>query len=222
MRLCSTTLVLLMVCLFTQKVYTQDSSCSPKSEENAVSTDEDAMNWELSHDFMETDTERQQGDCPVPLACPGPLVLGTNTVGCGMIVNYGISYWVLDDCPGYTIECNPPSGSFFFPGVTSAFCRLLDPQGNLMASCPIDIVVVTECPYDCPQEIILDNETTFGLYHADGTVSASSSTTSGSDVFFRAGNTIELQNNFSAPASTDFSIEIEDCSSNFGDNDDQN
>lgn len=205
-------ILLLIICLLNLKAYTQDSSCtSSNPQDSKISLDKDAMNWELSHDFM-NETALQQGtDCALPITIfpSGMMTTGTNTVGCGMVVNYpypDFSY----SCPGIVASCDPPSGSFFPTGTTRVTCTFTQ-NSNIQASASFNMIVVTECPYECPEAITLDNTSTYGLYHAADTVSASDATTSGTNVFFKAGNIIELQNGFSALPDTDFSAEIEDC-----------
>ncbi len=363
-------IILSALCLLSLSAYTQNSELAFNYTENHE-IDQDAMTWELSYDFMKTETGTRQGTCILPVnPCYDLIIQGTNT-GCGTTVDYP-NFW--PDCPEISMQCIPPSGSFFLPGTTTVVCMgttttsnvsctfdvyvvgenqpptilcpsditlnnnsgtcgaaltwadplAIDncgiqfvtcspPSGstfplgtsvvtcmtrdvyNNMATCTFNVTVVDddppllicpndvitsaapgacdavvtwagplamdncsnvttfcdipsgssfpigttlvtcvgvdaasnawtcqfsvevigECSENCPQDILLNNTVTTGLYHAENKVSTMNTTT-GTNTMFKAGNLIELLNNFSAPGNTDFSAEIEDCIPNVG------
>ena len=139
-------------------------------------------------------------------SCPGNIDVATCT-------NDAIVTWAdpifMDNCDPLLMICDPPSGSSFPIGLTTVTCTAIDQENNTY-TCTFDVQVIEDCS-GCPQVINLANTTANGLYHAENIVSATNTITSGTNVAFKAGDIIELQNSFSAPASTDFSAEIEDC-----------
>jgi len=377
-------LLLLLNAFFSVKSYTQSNASSYNNLNcSKVSVDKDAMSWELSYNFMGTDLGAKQGTCtgdvtPPQIFCPQNIITQGTSTNCGVVVNFGIS--VSDNCPGWTAQCDPPSGTIFtdgtttvtctatdasnntavcmfdvtvidnqppniycpdyitastdpsmcsavvalpvpsvgdncgnvsiqydappgniFPvGATNVTCTATDPSGNmsscsfyvivldneptqivcpddievspnpntcdavvnwqpivtgncdssLMAICDIpsgssfpvgttpvfclitdasttiacqfNVTVTDNCFANCPPTINLNNTTANGLYHAKNSVTASNTIASGSNANFKAGDVIELNNNFTAPANTNFSAEIEDCTSGFGADGDQN
>lgn len=156
------------------------------------------------------------------ITCPADITVNISPNTCSAAVTWADPV-ATDNCSIDNVVCNPPSGSIFPIGTTTVTCTAADPSNNT-ASCTFDITVVDDtgnCIGDCVQNIILNNTSVNGLYHAGNTVSATNTTTS-ANANFKAGNLIELENNFSAPASTNFSAEIEDCMPNFGSDGDQN
>jgi len=365
--------LLMLSAFFSVKSYAQITvPISDDLNQNTMSVDEDAMNWELSYNFMGTDEGAGQATCtsdviPPEIFCPQNIITQGTSTNCGVVVNFSIS--VNDNCPGWTAQCEPPSGTTFtagtttvtctatdasnntadcmfdvtvidnqppsiycpdyitastdpgmcsavvalpapsggdncgevsiqydappgniFPvGGTNVTCTVTDPSGNmsscsfyvivldnepaqivcpddievspnpntcdavvtwppiitdncsssLMAicdtpsgstfpvgttpvvclitdasttiSCQFDVTVTNDCFANCPPTINLNNTTVNGLYHAENSVTADNTITSGSDVNFKAGDVIELSNEFIAPANTNFSAEIENC-----------
>ncbi|WP_134704978.1 HYR domain-containing protein [Ammoniphilus sp. YIM 78166] len=57
----------------------------------------------------------------------------------GAIVNYPDP--AVSDCPGFTVSCNPPSGSFFPLGTTTVTCTARDDSGNANA-CSFTVTVI--------------------------------------------------------------------------------
>jgi len=295
-------LVLLLLSSFLfVKSYAQ--SIAPSSNDinrNTVSVDKDAMNWELSYNFMETDVGATQATCtgdviPPQIFCPQNITQGTSTTDCGVAV-YFPTPSVSDNCPGVSVQCDPPSGTYFLNGTTTINCTATDASNNtadctfdvkivdnvppVPSICPGDITISNDpnmcsavvawaiplgssyCDYDgiveqcdipwgssfpigtttvnctatdasgnvgscsfnvtvienqpgcfanCPPTITLNNAAVNGLYHAENSVTATNTITSGTNANFKAGDVIELNNGFTAPTNTNFSAEIEDC-----------
>jgi hypothetical protein len=90
-----------------------------------------------------------------PLIICSPNITVPNQLGqCGAMVPY-LSPTVFDTCPGgFTVSCNPSSGSFFPLGTTSVTCTVTDACGEF-ASCPFTVTVVdTEPPtIVCPDDM---------------------------------------------------------------------
>jgi len=292
--------LLLISCLYSVKSYAQNITSSNDLNDNTVSVDKDAMNWELSYDFMKTDMGAKQATCtgdviPPQIFCPQNITQATSTTDCGVRVYFptlsasdncsgvfvqcnppagslfangtttvtciatdasnnstscSFDVGIIDNVPpqpycvgdgtiqndpgvcgavvtwaiplGYnycddvSISCNPPTGSFLPIGTTTVICTTVDMSGNA-AACSSDITVIDTtpggCDTNCPPIITLDNTSVNGLYHAENSVIAGNTITSGVSTNFKAGNLIQLDNGFIAPSSTNFSAEIEDCPS---------
>lgn len=157
------------------------------------------------------------------ITCPADITVNISPNTCSAAVTWAAPL-ATDNCSIDNVVCNPPSGSIFPIGTTTVVCTAADPSNNT-ASCTFDVTVVDNtgnCIGDCPQNITLNNTGLNDLYHAVNIVSVENALTIGTNVSFKAGNLIELKNNFSALPSTDFSAEIEECISNFGSDGDQN
>ncbi len=217
-------ILVLIISTFVFETYAQDSK---------KSIDQDAMNWDLSNNFMNIGVGEQQGNCFIPITiCPyGGIALGTNTIGCGAIADYPDLGLDPVDCSFIEVVHNPPEGSFLPTGVTRVTRTLYNINTGTVIdpTCSFDVTVVASCADACPDNIALDHGgltplifDAEGIYHAADTVSATNTTTSGTGVDFKAGDMVELQSKFSAPANIDFSIEIEDCIPDGGVNENQN
>jgi len=69
-----------------------------------------------------------------------------------------------------------------------------------------------DCPNDCPSEISIDDiPIPNSLYQAQQTITSSGQVASESDVLFKAGQLIMLDNDFTVQPGGSLSIEIEDC-----------
>jgi hypothetical protein len=114
-------------------------------------------------------------DTPPVASCPGDITVGTDPGQAGAIVNYSSS--VSDNCPGATIDCVPPSGSFFPIGTTPVTCTATDASGNTDV-CSFNVTVsegnqppVAECQdvtvdadVNCEADVSIDN----GSFDPDG------------------------------------------------------
>ncbi len=65
---------------------------------------------------------------------------------CGAVVNYAAAV-ASDNCPGVSVVCNPPSGSFFPIGTTTVTCTASDASGNV-SSCVFDVTVENQTPVE--------------------------------------------------------------------------
>ena len=154
---------------------------------------------------------------PAIIMCPSDIVVSPDPNTCDAVVTWADP--VSGDCGSLMTFCNIESGSTFPVGTTNVFCLVTGVSTTI--ACQFD-VIVNDCLANCPPIITLNNTTANGLYHAQNSVTATNTSTSGATTNLKAGNCIELNNGFTAPASTDFSAEIEDCTPNFGQNGDQN
>lgn len=97
---------------------------------------------------------------PAPtITCPADITVSNDPMECGAVVNYPDPI-VTDACPaGFTVVCNPPSGSFFPVGTTTGTCTVTDPCGG-SASCMFTVTVNdTEPPtITCPANITQGND----------------------------------------------------------------
>lgn len=154
--------VLLLICCFAVKPYAQITVLpSNDLNDNTASVDEDAMNWELSYDFMETD--EKQANCandttPPEIFCPQNITQATSTTDCGVAV-YFPTPSASDNCPGVSVQCDPPSGTYFLNGTTTVNCTATDASNNT-ADCSFDVTIVDNVPPPpfCPYDIIIPNE----------------------------------------------------------------
>jgi hypothetical protein len=71
----------------------------------------------------------------------------------------------MDNCPGVTVQCNPPSGSCFPVGVTTVTCTATDTSGNVSLPCSFPVTVFDTALQDDsnPSNILLWNSVT-GAY----------------------------------------------------------
>ncbi|WP_353750715.1 HYR domain-containing protein [Peribacillus frigoritolerans] len=98
------------------------------------------------------------GTVPPPtITCPADITVSNDLGQCGAIVDYPDPI-VTDECPaGFTVVCNPPSGSFFPVGTTTVTCTVTDPCGG-SASCTFTVTVndteppMITCPANSTQE----------------------------------------------------------------------
>jgi len=99
---------------------------------------------------------RLRDTIPPVITCPSNIVAFSQT--CGPIdVPYPLPT-ASDNCALDRIECVPPPGSPFFPGITSVTCCAYDKAGN--SNC-CSFAVVVRCPTDCvrvvcPPDITVD------------------------------------------------------------------
>src|SRR5438445_13885857 len=63
------------------------------------------------------------------IVCPANLTVSNDAGKCGAHVAHAIPT-ASDNCPGATVACNPPSGSFFAKGATTVTCTATDAAGN--------------------------------------------------------------------------------------------
>lgn len=93
-------------------------------------------------------------DVPPTITCPANIVVDNDEGKCGAIVNYPdpISEDRCDFFP--TINCIPPSGSFFPVGTTTVSCFTYDVSGNMSSCCFTITVNDVEPPtISCPSDI---------------------------------------------------------------------
>lgn len=82
------------------------------------------------------DVEPPQITCPGPVTAVAPPACPLSTA---TVVSYGPPA-VIDNCPGTTVACTPPSGSAFAVGTTTVTCTARDAAGN-SASCAFAVTV---------------------------------------------------------------------------------
>jgi len=95
---------------------------------------------------------------PPMISCPVDIGVSTDPGVCGAKVTY-LDPTVSDNCPGATVACNPPSGSFFAKGVTPVICTATDAAGNA-STCTFNVTVKdTEPPaITCPVDVVVSND----------------------------------------------------------------
>ena len=74
------------------------------------------------------------------LTCPAPIMANTAPGVCTAVVNYTPT--IMDNCPGATFLCSPPSGSTFPLGVTTVSCTGMDAVNNPATPCSFTVTVV--------------------------------------------------------------------------------
>jgi hypothetical protein len=85
-----------------------------------------------------TDTQLPQ------ISCPANSTMQAETGKCAAIVSYLTT--AIDNCPGVTVICNPPSGSSFPKGTTTVMCVATDTSNN-SASCSFSVTIIdTQTP----------------------------------------------------------------------------
>ena len=85
---------------------------------------------------------------PPTITCPAPIAVAaapTCPPAGSATVNFTAT--ALDNCPGVTVVCVPPSGSIFPVGTTSVTCTATDTSGNT-ATCSFTVTVFTACLVD--------------------------------------------------------------------------
>lgn len=84
--------------------------------------------------------------------CPGGIVLRPPQNQSSAIVSFPAPA-VADNCPGTTVQCQPPSGTAFPLGVTTVICIATDASSN-SRSCSFTVTIDNEAPaISCPQNI---------------------------------------------------------------------
>ncbi|MCI0596224.1 MAG: HYR domain-containing protein [candidate division Zixibacteria bacterium] len=92
------------------------------------------------------------------IACPANIITGNDPGQCGATVSYTAP--ATDNCPGVTVVCSPPAGSFFPVGTTTVSCTATDASSGNQASCSFTVTVNdTENPtISCPPNIVKGND----------------------------------------------------------------
>ncbi|HWO02277.1 MAG TPA: HYR domain-containing protein [Blastocatellia bacterium] len=73
-------------------------------------------------------------------ACPANITTDEDPPGSGSATVTYATPGSTDNCPGQTVNCNPPSGSSFPVGTTTVTCTAMDTSGNT-ASCQFTVTV---------------------------------------------------------------------------------
>lgn len=163
--------LLLLNSFFSVDFYAQNTSSSSNDlHQNTTSLDEDAMSWELSYDFMGISKRATQATCttdvtPPTIFCPQDVFAQATGTNCGIVVSYP-SPSVSDNCPGLSLQCNPPSWSYFSAGTNTVTCIATDASNN-SASCTFDVFVSENIPPTftfCPQDIFVQATSTCGAF----------------------------------------------------------
>ena len=74
------------------------------------------------------------------ISCPSNITVTASAGNCSPVVTFPTPT-VIDNCPGATISCVPPSGSSFPLGVTNVLCTAVDAQG-VQATCGFTVNVI--------------------------------------------------------------------------------
>jgi hypothetical protein len=105
-------------------------------------------------------------DTEIPtIICPPTVTAITNQNLCPspacVLVNYPPPM-AMDNCPGVTTQCNPPSGSCFPVGVTTVTCTATDVSGNVSLPCSFTVTTFDTALQDdsSPSTILLWNSVT--------------------------------------------------------------
>ena len=91
------------------------------------------------------------------ITCPADITTDNDPGQCGAFVTYTTTG--NDNCPGFTVTCDPPSGNFFAVGGTTVNCTATDASGNT-AQCSFTVTVNdTEDPtMNCPGDIVVSSD----------------------------------------------------------------
>jgi len=97
---------------------------------------------------------------PPQISCPPDMTVRNDPGECGAKVNYPAPQ-ASDNCPGVSVTCAPPPGSFFSVGTTTVTCTATDAKGN-SASCTFTIKVFDGEPprIACPTDITVNSDAT--------------------------------------------------------------
>jgi len=156
---------------------------------------------------------------PLNLTCPDDIEVSIASYECDAVVEWGgVPSFNATPCEFIVVHYSHDWGDLFPVGTTTVICSAQDALGY-WEYCSFDVTVVHNQPPDvtCPSvinclpAITFSNATVNGLYHAENSVTATNTITSGSDVNFKAGDVIQLNNEFTTPANINFSAEIENC-----------
>jgi hypothetical protein len=96
---------------------------------------------------------------PPTISCSPNITVSNDPGQCGANVTYP-EPTVSDQCPfGFTVSCNPPSGSLFPVGITTVSCTVTDPCGGF-AECSFTVTVNDTQPpiINCPSDITTFND----------------------------------------------------------------
>ncbi len=93
------------------------------------------------------------------VTCPANIVVSNDLAMCGAVVNFEID--ATDNCGVPSVVANPPSGTFFEPGVTTVNVLATDASGNT-AACSFTVTVNdTEDPtITCPSDVVISCSST--------------------------------------------------------------
>ncbi|MFL6275770.1 MAG: HYR domain-containing protein, partial [Blastocatellia bacterium] len=84
-----------------------------------------------------------------PNGCPA-MISTVTPITCPLTTSQTVTYAtpaIMDNCPGATVTCVPPSGSVFTTGTTSVTCTATDTAGNT-ATCSFAVRIWTGCLQD--------------------------------------------------------------------------
>ncbi len=118
-----------------------------------TATDTSGNSTNCSFNVTINDTRRPS------ILCPTNIVVGTDPGTCSRSnVTYAAS--AIDNCPGVTLACVPPSGSTFAKGVATVTCTATDASNN-STNCSFTVTVNdTEAPsIMCPTNIVASVDT---------------------------------------------------------------
>lgn len=116
--------------------------CSPPSGSDftigtttvtCVATDAGGLTATCSFTVTVTDFQ------PITVSCPANVTVTASAGQCSPVVNYPAPA-VIDNCPGFSVRCVPPSGSTFPLGVTGVVCTAVDAKG-VQATCGFTVSV---------------------------------------------------------------------------------
>ena len=160
-------------------------------------------------------------DCESPtISVPNPITVCNDAGSCGAVVTYAVTG--SDNCPGYTVNATPASGSVFPIGTTTVQCSVTDAAGNVTNGS--FTVTVNDCEdpvASCPQSIsqCADAGTcgavvTFSVGSSDNCPGSSAVATPASGSVFPIGTTVVnvvATDASGRTSSCSFSVTITDC-----------
>jgi hypothetical protein len=113
-----------------------------------VATDACGNTNSCSFTVMVADTQ------PPTLMCPPGILPGVDS---GQSSKSNVTYMAMamDNCPGVSVSCTPPSGSTFPMGTNTVTCTATDVAGNTV-TCRFNVIVGTNEPptIQCPPDIV--------------------------------------------------------------------
>ncbi len=153
--------LLLISVFFSTKAFTQNTSLSVNElNQNTRSFDKDAMNWQLSYDFMGINKGVKQATCtgdvtPPTISCPQNLFIQATT-SCETFL-YAYPYNpAFDNCSSVLVQYDPPAWNYFSVGTTTVIYTATDASNNA-SSCTFDVIVTENIPptISCPQDLFV-------------------------------------------------------------------
>jgi hypothetical protein len=91
------------------------------------------------------------------VSCPADTIVDNDPDQCGAVVNFNAT--VVDNCPGSSVSCTPPSGTFFAVGTTLVACVGVDVAGNAdTCTFHVEVVDTADPVITCASDTTVSND----------------------------------------------------------------